>query len=129
MGSKATFRICLSIGLVYAAIDHMLSWHTLSYLFVSEEETFDDDWSLLHTWLGFFFAVFSIILVTKVRKHLRNKYGIPETRCAGCEDFCCSLWCNCCTVAQLARHTADYSTYAGLCCSETGIPEHAPSIV
>lgn len=75
------------------------------------------------------FCAFVIFLVAKTRKHIREKYSIPEKQCKGCEDYCCSLWCTCCTVAQMARHTADYETYAGLCCSETGIPPHAPSIV
>ena len=32
------------------------------------------------------------------------------------------FWCSCCTVAQMARHTADYETYAARCCSDTGLP-------
>mmetsp|Transcript_13155 Transcript_13155/g.23847 ORF Transcript_13155/g.23847 Transcript_13155/m.23847 type:complete len:126 (+) Transcript_13155:102-479(+) len=79
--------------------------------------------------LSIFIGVFVIVLVTKTRKQIRSRYGIPEQQCVGCEDCCCSFWCNCCAVAQMARHTADYDTYAGLCCSETGLPPHAPSIV
>lgn len=30
------------------------------------------------------------------------------------------------TVAQMARHTADYRTYSADCCSETGLGERAP---
>jgi Cys-rich protein (TIGR01571 family) len=131
--SKATFRICLSIALVYFFINNIFFYHAMATLFAFDEDgqlkDTDDDWGIVHSWLGFFLAIFMVILVTKTRKHVRLKYGIPEAGCAGCEDFCCSLWCNCCTVAQLARHTADYSTYAGLCCSETGVPKHAPSIV
>ena len=136
--SKVTFRICLSIALVYFAIDYGLSYHAVSPLFVfngnedgyrERSEPASDLGPVLHSWLGFIVAAFSVFLLTKTRKHIRGKYGIPEKRCAGCEDFCCALWCQCCTAAQLARHTADYDTYAGLCCSETGVPKHAPAIV
>ena len=140
--SQAAFRICLSVALVYFAVDRLLAYRLMSSSFVkiawAENDDFfneypdaeTDAWlSLLRLWLGFFFAAALVFLATKTRRHVRAKYAIPEQRCAGCEDFCCSLWCNCCVVAQLARHTADYSTYAGLCCSETGVPEHAPSIV
>mmetsp|Transcript_5014 Transcript_5014/g.9097 ORF Transcript_5014/g.9097 Transcript_5014/m.9097 type:complete len:318 (-) Transcript_5014:127-1080(-) len=74
------------------------------------------------------FVVFVIYLIAKTRKHIRSKYGIPEQSCHGCEDFCCALWCQCCTVAQMGRHTADYDTYAALCCSENGQPPHVPSV-
>jgi len=80
---------------------------------------------------GFFilsFVVFMIYLIAKTRKHIRSKYGIPEQSCQGCEDVCCALWCHCCTVAQMGRHTADYDTYAALCCSENGQPPHVPSV-
>ena len=65
------------------------------------------------------------------RSHVRSKYAIPESeQCpTGCEDLCCSLVCPCFTAAQLLRHTTDYDTYDGKCCSETGLPPYAPAIV
>jgi len=78
---------------------------------------------------GLSFSLFLVILVCKTRTHIRSKYNIPEQSCNGCEDCCCAYWCGCCTIAQMARHTADYETYAGICCSDTGMPHHAPSIV
>jgi len=74
------------------------------------------------------FCVFVIYLVAKTRKQIRSKYGIPEQSCHGCEDFCCALWCQWCTVAQMGMHTADYDTYAALCCSENGQPTHFPLV-
>lgn len=96
-----------------------------------EEETFSGSTTMyaISRLVDIVFCAFLIFLVAKTRKHIREKYSIPEKQCKGCEDYCCSLWCTCCTVAQMARHTADYETYAGLCCSETGIPPRAPSIV
>jgi Cys-rich protein (TIGR01571 family) len=65
------------------------------------------------------------------RAHVRSKYAIPESeQCPrGCEDLCCSLVCPCFTAAQLLRHTTDYDTYDAKCCTETGLPAHAPAIV
>lgn len=76
-------------------------------------------------------AGFRLVLTCRTRARVRDRYGIPETHCrgSGFEDFCCAAWCGPCAVAQMARHTADYETYAGVCCSETGVPAHAPSIV
>eukprot|EP00584_Thalassiosira_punctigera_P022432 CAMPEP_0172560778 /NCGR_PEP_ID=MMETSP1067-20121228/90157_1 /TAXON_ID=265564 ORGANISM="Thalassiosira punctigera, Strain Tpunct2005C2" /NCGR_SAMPLE_ID=MMETSP1067 /ASSEMBLY_ACC=CAM_ASM_000444 /LENGTH=282 /DNA_ID=CAMNT_0013350649 /DNA_START=203 /DNA_END=1051 /DNA_ORIENTATION=- len=75
------------------------------------------------------FTLFTMFVVARTRARVRAKYRIYEQYFIGCEDCCCSVWCNCCTVAQMARHTADYDTYAAVCCSETGMPLHAPSIV
>lgn len=73
--------------------------------------------------LGWVFYIFLIVLMIKTRMYIRNKYNIRNTHCQGsCEDVCCVILCGCCTVAQMARHTADYETYAARCCSETGLP-------
>ena len=83
-------------------------------------------------WRAFFgllFSTFGVVLVCQVRRRVRERHNIPEGTCRGCEDCCCAYWCTCCVAAQMARHTADYETYAGLCCSETGLPPHAPSVV
>mmetsp|Transcript_21926 Transcript_21926/g.34458 ORF Transcript_21926/g.34458 Transcript_21926/m.34458 type:complete len:285 (+) Transcript_21926:103-957(+) len=128
--TTATFRILLYITIAYVTVERLL--YFLASAGVDERGKLTDTfWALVFTrlfWI-FCFAVFTIFLVAKTRARIRSKYSIPEKQCPGCEDFCCSFWCNCCTVAQMARHTADYGTYAGLCCSETGTPPHAPSIV
>jgi len=72
--------------------------------------------------------IFIVTVVVKTRKRIRQKYGIPAQDCGGCEDCCCAYWCTCCTIAQMARHTANYETYAAQCCSETGLPQHAPAL-
>mmetsp|Transcript_53493 Transcript_53493/g.64515 ORF Transcript_53493/g.64515 Transcript_53493/m.64515 type:complete len:301 (-) Transcript_53493:150-1052(-) len=80
--------------------------------------------------LRLIFFVFTLYVITKTRKFLRNKYAIQEKVCKnGAEDFCCALCCSCCVVTQMARHTADYNTYRGVCCTDTGLPEHVPGIV
>ena len=70
-----------------------------------------------------------IVLLARTRYRIRSRYAIPERNCSGCEDCCCALWCTCCTVSQMARHTADYENYAALCCSETGLSPNSPLIV
>ena len=78
--------------------------------------------------LKFGMVVFSIYVVLKTRRHVRERSGIPETSCAGCEDCCCAAWCGCCVVTQMARHTAEYEMYAAQCCSETGLPVNVPQL-
>lgn len=73
-------------------------------------------------------TVFWVYVAVMTRKYIREKNEIPETTCTGCEDCCCSFFCGCCTVAQMARHTAEYETYVGQCCSETGLPVTAPRL-
>jgi Cys-rich protein (TIGR01571 family) len=73
--------------------------------------------------------IFILVLMCKTRRHIRDKFQIPEQQCHGCEDCCCVYWCHCCTVAQMARHTGDYKTHGARFCSETGLPPDAPCVV
>jgi Cys-rich protein (TIGR01571 family) len=75
------------------------------------------------------FSIYVVILICQTRAHVRRTYAIPEASCRGCEDCCCAYWCSCCTVAQMARHTADYRKYHAACCSETGLGDHAPPTI
>lgn len=78
------------------------------------------------------YSLYFIFLLVKIRLSIRAKYGIPTQCCKRvwpAEDVCCALCCTCCVVTQMARHTADYNTYRGVCCSLTGLPTHVPSIV
>ena len=77
------------------------------------------------------FMLFTAIILRNLRLHVRTRYAIPEADyCpSGLEDTCCSLLCPCFVAGQMLRHTADYDTYSPRCCSETGLPANAPSIV
>lgn len=77
------------------------------------------------------YIIFTVVILTNIRKHIRSKYSIPETICvgSGLEDCFCSCWCPCLVVSQMMRHTADYKSYPGRCCTDTGLPTNAPSIV
>jgi Cys-rich protein (TIGR01571 family) len=84
--------------------------------------------------LNLAFGVYILIAMCQTRRRIREKYNIPPTACGGCDDCCCSFWCSCCTVNQMARHTNDYSAYPVECCSgacfnKTGQPPSAPVIV
>jgi len=81
--------------------------------------------------LAVFYFGLTVIVLRNLRSHVRSKYAIPEAnQCpAGFEDTCCSVFCPCCVAAQLMRHTADYNATPGRCCTATGLPNNAPSIV
>ena len=66
-------------------------------------------------------------LVARTRKAMRDEYDIPQIHCkcgCGAEDACMAVFCSACTLAQMGRHTADYTTYRAMCCSDTGLPNH-----
>jgi hypothetical protein len=41
-----------------------------------------------------------------------------------CEDLAISVGCACCSIAQMARHTADYTHHPASCCSSNGLVVH-----
>lgn len=128
--TTATFRILLMITIAYHIFDQIFKYLPLAFIDDYGQPT--DGYInvvVIRIAVILLFAIFTMFLVCKTRRRIRERYSIPEQNCKGCEDCCCAYWCACCTVAQMARHTADYETYAGLCCSETGMPPHAPSIV
>lgn len=77
------------------------------------------------------FSVWAVYSLCRTRESTRARYQIPDsTKCGGaCEDFCCSLWCSCCVSAQILRHSGEYETHPGVCCSPTGHPAGTPITV
>jgi len=69
-----------------------------------------------------FVLIYIMNLTRVVRESIRNKYQIPEERCLGCEDCVCATFCMPCTICHMGRHTADFDTYRGTCCTKTGLP-------
>lgn len=59
--------------------------------------------------LSLAYGLLGLFLTIRARGHIRAKYNIPEQTCTGCEDFCCSLWCGCCSICQMARHTGKFT--------------------
>jgi len=68
--------------------------------------------------------LYFLCMIAKTRRLIREEYGIPELRCQGREDCCLAVFCSCCTIAQMGRHTADYETYRAYCCTDTGLANH-----
>uniref|UniRef100_A0A7S4N825 Uncharacterized protein n=1 Tax=Odontella aurita TaxID=265563 RepID=A0A7S4N825_9STRA len=92
---------------------------------------------LLRMWGSLLFTIWSIWALLKTRRSLRSTYSIPVSRqcanaeenCPGCEDFVCAACCGCCVVGQMLRHTGEYETYGGRCCSSSGHVRGTPAVV
>jgi Cys-rich protein (TIGR01571 family) len=126
--TASTFRILFWIGISFGILSYFNAF--LPLFFTNEKGQLTDSYYIAHYIVSQWLLVYTVLLIwllCKTRGHIRNKYKIPSA--LGCEYCCCAFWCTCCTVAQMARHTGDYETYQGMCCSETGLPPDAPSIV
>ena len=126
--SRRTLHIFLLITCVQFCLNFELYIASI-LLFVAGDADVGLLMSNTRSVLNIAFGVFGVFIVARTRGRIRARYGIPERRCRGCEDCCQAFWCACCTVSQMARHTADYENYAALCCGETGLSPNAPSIV
>jgi len=83
--------------------------------------------------VAFVFGLYLFIAVCRTRAAMRAKYNIATGGCGGCEDCCCTAFCSCLTIQQMARHTHDYSTHevtccGNGCCNKRGQPEYIPEI-
>ena len=135
------FQVMLLTFVVYNVVD--LTIYYVTYPYVTGEYNEETGmyilpadvpkWALrldrVRESLTLLYSIFILVIMTRVRAHIRQKYQIPEQSCNGCEDFCCSLWCSACTVCQMARHTADYKAHPASMCSDTGLDASAPEVV
>lgn len=80
---------------------------------------------LLYYMVNIAFGLYSLIVLVKLRAAVRERYSLPNLTPCGdtLEDIFCACCCGCCTVSQLARHTADYHERRAVCCSSTGLPD------
>ncbi|GKZ00612.1 hypothetical protein MPSEU_001013400 [Mayamaea pseudoterrestris] len=133
------FKVLALVFLGTVFVDQVITRSTSAYYLTQTDEYGNPDYSkipasVILAWgiqggmrtVYFFYMLF---LMIRTRAHIRHKYQIPETSCRGCEDCCCSFWCSCCTVLQMAHHTADCDAYPGSCCTESGMPPEAPHVV
>mmetsp|Transcript_16027 Transcript_16027/g.40198 ORF Transcript_16027/g.40198 Transcript_16027/m.40198 type:complete len:253 (-) Transcript_16027:262-1020(-) len=125
ISTKETFKVVVLLFVAYTIFSTALEMATM------DMDPFEIPIaiSVLKSLGGFFFSLYSIYSLCRTRQSVRAQYSIPEERCVGCEDLCCSLWCSCCTVSQMARHTGEYENYPGVCCSKTGHAEGTPLTV
>jgi Cys-rich protein (TIGR01571 family) len=148
-----TFRIVFLIVVIEAFLYHVA--RPIAFLMTNDYVTMEPDvvvaipkegmeglaslFDTLFLYLRLVYMIFVVYILTVTRSFVRNKYGIPTYCCDSrspttssggvVEDCCLSFWCACCTAGQLARHTMDYDTYRGVCCSSTGVPDYVPSVV
>lgn len=125
VSTKNTFAVVVALFVAYTVFANALELASLEFT----PDTLPVAISVLKAVGGFFFAVWSVYAVCKTRQSVRDQYSIPEERCGGCEDLCCSVFCTCCTLSQMARHTGEYETYRGVCCTSTGHPAGTPLTV
>lgn len=135
----ATFRILLGISIAFVVADNILFLYPLYFHEMPKDpyNKYENEqyveyvmrFGFCRMVLRVIFNLFAVYVVWKTRAYIREKYSIPARCCGECEDCCCSFWCTCCTIGQMARHTADYETYAAICCNDTGLPSHVPNIV
>lgn len=123
--TKNTFKVVLILFCSYIVYSTSLDIASADYT----EATMPRSITALKAIGGTLFTVWSLYSLCRTRQSVRNQYSIPEERCVGCEDLCCALWCTCCTISQMARHTGEYETYPGVCCSKTGHPPGTPLTV
>jgi len=144
---KTTFLRMMLLCVFYAIVTSVLQvWETCDAIdttIVSDDNTTtiafdgdDDDFAIITTtttWqssaknlLLSLFALYTIVVMMKARKAIRERYSIPSNG-----DCCPVFWCGCCTLSQLARQTADYENvdHVAECCSTTGISASASSSV
>jgi Cys-rich protein (TIGR01571 family) len=83
--------------------------------------------------VGLVFWVYCLFVFMRTRGAFRRQFRIPTETCHGChgrlEDFCCGLWCSCCSAIQMARHTHNEKRYPYEPCSPSGLPIYAPVLV
>ena len=116
-----TFKVCAVLFVAYTIYTFYLDIMS-KYVYSSIEYFF-------RTLGQAVFLLWTVYALSNTRAFVRAKYQIPEEVCPGCEDVCCALFCQCCTVAQIARHTGQHEEYPSVCISETGLPPQAPMLV
>jgi len=85
-------------------------------------------------------------MTVRTRREIKDIFQIPARRgtgrCdsdsdnelgaqiqAGWRDVMIGIFCSCCSISQMGRHTADYKTYREQWLSTTGLPRHLETIV
>jgi len=127
-----TFQIVATLACLYWISQVLYSWKYTNDMWMSNFTTADGQvttgggsflmiFFIAFTASNLFFLIWSLCALTRTRMNVRERYNI---RGSACGDFCCAIWCRCCTVAQLHRHTGDYENHQSLCCSKTGLHEH-----
>ena len=81
--------------------------------------------------LGLGCLVIVAAIAANARFEMRRRYRLPVECCHGrngrCDDLCCGIWCSCCIIIQMARHTHSEVDYPYVCCTSTGLTKEDAS--
>lgn len=124
ISTKETFKVVVLLYVAYITFDTAFGIASVGYA-----ETIPDYITASRSLGGLVFSIYSLYSLCRTRQNVRRQYSIPEEHCVGCEDLACAMCCSCCAISQMARHTGEYETYPGVCCSKTGHPEGTPLTV
>jgi Cys-rich protein (TIGR01571 family) len=119
--ARSTFRVCAVLFATYR-IYSLFLFPPLVY----GKETVE---YFLRSVGRLLFFLWTVYAISNTRAFVRAKYQIPEEICPGYEDVFCAVFCQCCTIAQISRHTGQHEDYPSVCISETGLPPQAPMLV
>jgi Cys-rich protein (TIGR01571 family) len=105
--AKKTFHTVLCLATSYMILSYLISIMDTTAVLNEDNEA--------HLWISsiqfvasFLVWAWSVWTLTATRAFVRAKYQIPEGQFHGCEDLCCALFCSCCTIAQISRHTEGF---------------------
>jgi len=119
---KKTFCIVLGISIANFFVQLFIGCSSDPLVEIDEVQNDEcDPWNVGGI-CNFLFVVYVLVIMTRLRMAIREKYSIREENCKGCEDFCCVFFCGCLSAVQMADQTADYEQVPAVCCSVTGLP-------
>ena len=101
---------------------NLLLLYAANYKWMRAIEFTASDWTAFAI-VNVFMYAFIVFVVQSTRSSIREKFMIQEERCYDLEDVMCASTCLPCTVAQMARHSANYNDYEAVCCSKSGLPD------
>ena len=125
--AEADFKVpCLAALTIASVFFHI--WTALSLLYIVDRPQL---WLILVCTipLGIIDSItiiYFFYLVMSTRKEIQQTYNIRDEYGVNSEvmNALLSIACSCCTISQMGRHTADYSTYRDNCCTATGLLRH-----
>jgi len=122
---RKTFKYLLYIWILYVVLG----------IFFAPAESLDESnedvvVNPIYSLYSAFVMVFTLVVLYRTRKAIREKYNIPNNTCCGVTNDCCApFWCGCCAISQMARHTVDYEVNSAMLCSDTGVRTPSPVMI
>ena len=131
--ASQTFRTVVYVVIAYYVLSSILAPPKPTAQVSGSEDDLQVEWVqpeanplsyFLYQVVNAAFGLYTLIIMVKLRAAVRERYSLPDQTPCGdtIEDVFCACCCGCCTVSQLARHTADYHERRAVWCSNTGLP-------